>query len=228
MKKILFIIIAITGILSAQSFKVDKVVGNVKAQIGTSEKWVEVRSGDSYDANTVLQTGKNSSVQLESKDLKFTLKESSALPLASIKKMSIDDLLLALAMEDIINAPKKKEESKSKNTAVYGAEVNGAKTPEIGSDNFGIKKLNGAVQLSESGFKESAIVTSKEAFRKYPGTEKLSNFRIYFADILKDLGLNEEAYDEFTSIKSLKLTQQQSTQVNNNLDELGKKLINKR
>ena len=83
------------------------------------------------------------------------------------------------------------------------------------------------MQLAENGFKESAVVTAKETFRKYPSTKEMANYRIYFANLLYEFGLNEEAYDEFTSIKELKLSDKEKTEVEEKLSQLNKKLVNK-
>ena len=105
---ILFLVIILTDITFAQAYKAEKVKGDVKAQIGASEKWIDVKDGMELNANTIISTGKNSSLQIANSDTKFTLKENSVLSVSDIKKMSLDDLILALAMEDMINAPKKK------------------------------------------------------------------------------------------------------------------------
>ena len=225
MKKVILLFFIFAGVLAAQTFKAEKVKGNVEAQIGTSESWIGITNGKSLPANTVVSTGKNSSVQLIEKDIDFKLKSSSALSLSSIKKMTVNDLILALAMEDMLNAPKKKEQLNSKNTAVYGAEINGIKAPIIESDNFGIKRLNGAVQLAESGYKESAVVEAKDTFRKYPETSKIAAFRIYFANILFNLGLNEDAYDDFKSIESLKMDKEQENEVKSEMEILANRLL---
>lgn len=215
------------GIILAQTFHVDKVQGTVKAQIGTNENWSSVADNQNLNTNSIVETGKNSLVILSRDNSKFTLKSSSALQLSNIKKMSVNDLILALAMEDMLNAPKKKEEATSKNTAVYGAQINGIKDPIVETDNFGIKKLNGAVQLAESGYKESAVVDARETYRKYPETKSISSFRIYFANILFDFGLNEDAFDEFKSIQTLKLSVDQKEIVKNKLEILATKLTQK-
>lgn len=226
MKNILVVMLILSsGIIFAQTFKVEKVAGNVKVQIGASEKWSQVKPGEILNANSTITTGEKSTVSLEGNNFNFALKESSALPLTNLKKMSLDQLILALAMQDMINAPRKKEEANSKNTAVYGAEINGIKEPFVISSNFGVQRLNGAVQLAESGFKESAIVDAKDTFRKYPETSAMPSFRIYFANLLADLNLNEEAYDDFKKIESLKLNSVQKSEVAGKLDLLSKKLM---
>ena len=225
MKKIFVLLFLATAFVYGQSCKIENLKGDVKAQIGTSEKWLAVKKGQELSVDAVISTGKNSFVKIDVKDSKLMLKSFSALKLSNIKKMTVNDLILALAMEDMLNAPKKKENTNSKNTAVYGAEVNGIKTPMVESDDFGIKRLNGAVQLAENGFKESAVVDAKETFRKYPETNNLTSYRIFFANILFDLGLNEDAYDDFKSIEPLKLTGEEKNEVQAKLDVLAKKLL---
>ena len=81
------------------------------------------------------------------------------------------------------------------------------------------------MQLSENGFKESAIVAAKETYRKYPESKNNAAMRIFFADNLNDLGLYEEAYNEFNSIKNLSLSSPQKREVDDKLSFLSKKLI---
>jgi hypothetical protein len=128
-------------------------------------------------------------------------------------------------MEDVINTPRKKENVKSDNTGVYGDKIDEETLKTIRSNDFGLKRLNGAKQLAENGMKESAIIAAKEVYRKYPDTKNDASNRIYFADLLNDKGLYEEAYEEFSALKSLKLDTKQKFYVNSKLDELGKKLI---
>jgi len=227
MKKLIFLIIMIATVLTfAQSYKVGKVTGTVKI-LDSNDNWIEVKDGTILSYNSILVSEKKSSAKISGKGMNFTLKESSALSISSIKKMTLDELLLALAMEDMINAPRKNEKNNGKSTAVYGPKETGRVNEMVQSNDFGLKRINGAVQLAESGFKESAVVTAKEIFRKYPQTKENSHIRIYFADILYELGLYEEAYDEFVSIKELKLSDKEKTEIESKLILLDKKLVNK-
>jgi hypothetical protein len=226
MKKIFLLVIMITGLTFCQSFKVDKVTGTVEA-LDSNDNWINVKEGTSLPLNSILVAGKKSSVKISGEGMNFTLKESSAIPVSSIKEMTVDELLLALAMEDMINAPRKKENDNGKTTAVYGSKEVGNESEIASSDDFGIKRINGAVQLAENGFKESAVVTARETFRKYPSTKEMANYRIYFANLLYDFGLYDEAYDEFTSIKELKLSDKEKSEVGEKISLLNRKLVNR-
>lgn len=226
MKNLILILLLISTAAFAQNYKVEKVSGNVKALINGDDKWIDLKSGSELGMNSVISTEKNSSVKITSKDIIFNLKESSAISVSNIKKMSTDELLLTLAMEEILNAPRNKNKVKSDNTAVYGTQE-GTVPVEMQSTDFGVKRLNGAIQLAENGMKESAIATSKEIYRKYPETKKLSFYRIFFAELLNEKGLYEEALDEYNDIKTLKLSNEEKNKVESAIDEINKKLINK-
>lgn len=224
MKTIIFLIIAST-IALAQTYKALDVKGEVKFQSGTEESWVKVEEGTLLKNDAVVATGSNSSVQLVSDDFNFNLKQKSAVSIGSIKKMSLDELLLALAMEDLINAPKKNGNGSSDNTAVYGTENNRDDFPELNSGPFGIKRLNGAMQLAKSGLTESAVIFAKETYRKYPDTKSIPSYRIYFANVLYEKSLYEEALVEFKEITKLDLDENQRNEVNALLEDIKKVLM---
>lgn len=211
------------GGLSAQTFTVENVSGDVKYQNGSSETWSALENGTILKDDAIISTGTKSSVLLKGNNVNFNLDGSSAVSVSSIKQMNIDELLLALAMEDMMNAPKEIKKS-SDNTAVYGTKE-GESTLQIQSDDFGIKRLNGAVQLAENSLEESAVVAAKETYRKYPDTKNLPSYRIYFANILNDKGLYEEALDEYVDIQKLKLTDKERTEVNEKTESIKMKLL---
>ncbi|UCH65483.1 MAG: hypothetical protein JSW63_12905 [Ignavibacterium sp.] len=223
MKK-LIIFLLFAGVVNAQSFTVKEISGDVKYQNGNSENWTSLLEGSKVSDDAIIITSDNSFVELEGKDVSFKLNELSAVSVSSIKKMNTDDLLLALAMEDMMNAPKEIEKN-SDNTAVYGTETGQEHTLFIKSDNFGIKRLNGAVQLAKSDLLESAVVAARETYRKYPETKTISSYRIYFADILYEKGLYEEALDEFLDIQKLQLSENDRTVVNDKTESIKMKLL---
>ena len=224
--KFLILFLMVSTIVVAQSFKAADVKGQVKFQSGSEESWTKVEEGSLLDIESVVATGRNSTVRLVGNDFNFMLKENSALSVGSIKKLSLDELLLALAMEDLINAPKKNGNGSSDNTAVYGTEESSEDFPDLNSGPFGIKRLNGAIQLANSGLKESAVVFAKETFRKYPDTKSIPSYRIFFANVLYEKGLYEEAMAEYNDIIKLDLNENQQKVVNSALEEIKKILLN--
>jgi len=223
MKK-LFAFIILTGMLSAQTFTVESINGTASYQKGGAENWTRLEKGMTLENDATIVTDDNSSVELKGENTKFKFGESAAVTTSSIKKMNIDDLLLALAMEDMMNAPKKINKS-SDNTAVYGSKQGEENSPQLKADDFGIKKLNGAMQIAENGMEESAVVTAKETYRKYPATKKLPSYRIYFANILFRKGLYEEALKEYYEIDKLEITKDEKDKVNSKIEAINMKLM---
>lgn len=229
MKKLFLFILIFTLTLSItlntfaqQKYKVEKVSGNVKIQVGASEDWIEVKPGMILNSNSVLLTDNKSFITISNNELRFTLKPSAALNISNIKKMTIDELLLALAMEEILNAPTQKNDSKARNTASYGSEINSKNAGSVKVDNFGLMRLNGAKQLAENGFKESAVAFAMETYRKYPNTRTLKDYRLYFANILYELKLYRESLTEYNQIKQLDLTDSEKREVNLKLEAIAK------
>jgi hypothetical protein len=222
--KTLILLLTMSTTLLAQKYKAADVNGEVKYQSGTEESWVKVDEGTLLNHDAVITTGSNSSVQLVSDDFNFKLNEKSAVSTSSIKKMSLDELLLALAMEDLLNAPKKNGNGTSESTAVYG-EDDRDDFPDLNSGTFGIKRLNGAMQLANSGLTESAVIFAKETYRKYPDTKTIPSYRIYFANLLYEKSLYEEALLEFKEIAKLDLSNIQREKVNSSLESIKKVLM---
>lgn len=224
--KSLFIFMLAVPALIAQEFKATDVRGDVKYQAGTSEVWSEVKEGMSLQPDYFISTGEKSFVKVKYREQSISIDELSAIHLASIKTMSTDELLLALAMEDMINAPVNDRKNRSSSTAVYGDKKGNENNLVNKSDDFGIKRLNGAVQLAGNGFKESSVVFAKETYRKYPDSKQIPLFRIFFADILYEKGLYEEALGEYLDSAKLDLNNEEKTNVESQIQRINKILLN--
>ncbi len=224
MKKIMIMTAILACSLFAQSYKVEKVQGNVKALIGSSEQWVDVKEGTMVSSSTVLMTDKNALIMLSGRGIKFTLKPSAALSVNSLKRMTLDELLLALAMEEILSTPAKRNSDKTMNTAIYGTDESGNKTAVLPANTLGDLKLNGARQLADNGYKETAILAAKETYRKYPTTQKNAVTRLFFAEQMMNLSLYGEAFTEYTEIQNLQLNDTQTKEVQTKIELLKKKL----
>ena len=224
--KTFLILLLLVPSLIAQDFKTTNVKGNVKYRSGTSEVWLEVGEGTVLRSDDFVITGSKSSIQIKGSENIINLAEYSAVSIASIKTMSTDELLLALAMEEMINAPKPNGKNNSSNTAVYGNKEGQNTNPEMKADDFGIKRLNGAMQLAKNGFKESSVVFAKETYRKYPDSKQIPSYRIFFADILYEKGLYEEALGEYLDIAKLELNKEEKSKVEAQTQSINKILLN--
>lgn len=211
---------------TAQQFKVIDVKGDINYQSGTSENWVDVKSGEILQVDGIISTGKNSSLKMKHAEEIITIGELSAVSISSIKKMTTDELLLALAMEDMINTPKTNGKVNSSSTATYGNKESVEKTDQLKTSDFGIKRLNGAMQLAENGMQESSVVFAKETYRKYPETKQIASYRIFFADVLYEKGLYEEALGDYLEIQNLDLNNEQISKVDSRIESINKIMLN--
>ena len=228
--KILLILLLFVPSLLAQEYKVLNIKGDVKFRSNTSETWTELKVGQVLNSDEFISTGVKASVQVESSGEIVNIGELSAVSISSIKKMSTDELLLALAMEDMINVPRSdgKGKGNSGSTAVYGEKEGIEINTELNSDDFGVKRLNGAIQLAKNDLMGSSVIFAKETYRKYPDTKQIASYRIFFADVLYDKGLYEEALGEYLEIQKLELNKEQTAEVEKQINSINKKLLNDR
>ncbi len=227
MKKLFIILLIAASNILAQDFVVEKISGQVKVLRGTEEQWLDVKEGQVLLGSDLIVTDEKSFIQLLKGNSRFILNSNSALGLNYIKKVSINELLLALAMEEIRNVPKRENDDKIKSTAVYGVKTTTKDNVRIPVTDLGMKRLNGAKQLAETGYKESAIILAKETYRKYPVTQKFVQDRIYFAELLFELSLYEEVLSELQQIKELTSDPSILESVNKKVNEIREKLISK-
>ncbi len=227
MKHIIILTLLFASILFAQDFKVNKITGKVLVQKGIEDSFAPVKIGDVLNGSDLIITEENSFIQLERENNRFILKANSALGLNHIRNISVNDLLLALAMEEIRNIPTNKQNGIEKNTAVYGENISTNVEGKLPINKLGKMKINGAKQLSENGFNESAIIVSKDTFRKYPSTKLNFEDRIYFANLLEELNLFNETLDEYKSISKLALTKTQQIFVRNKVENISMNHLSK-
>lgn len=212
--------------IAGQEFTVEKVSGSVKAQVGVSEEFIPVREGMKLNKNTMLLTEKNSVLSISGTGIRFTLKPSASLNLSDLRKMTLDELLLALALEELLDADGKGGRQQLKNTAIYGSES--AESAKYTNNEMGIFKLNGAMQLADEGYTENSIVVAKEAFRKFPSTKNMVSYRLYFASQLMKLSLWKEALEEYSAINKLNLQEQEKQHISVQLSIINKNLTSKK
>ena len=221
MKTLIVLLLAFTFVYG-QKYQVEKVTGEVKVLTDTKGTWTDVREGMQLSGSSVLKTGNGGSVTVLNDGVRFTLRPVAALAVSTIKHLTIDELLLVLAMEEVLNAPKKGNNGEVKNLAVYGTPA--ASNESVSASGLGQLRINGAIQLAENGFEESAIATAKEVMRKYPETKQNSKNRLYFADLMYKLSLANEAYTEYADISKLNLTEPEKETVKVRMNELKKRL----
>lgn len=220
MKKLLLLLLC-TGTLFAQQFKVEDVKGTVKVLKGTSEIWEDVKRGDELSKDAFISVEDASLIILSSDGSRFKLANNAALGLDNIKEISLNDLLLALAQEEIYNVKDNQKESSVKSTAVYGENTDVARK-KMPDSIIGERRLNGAIQLAENGYERQAVLYAKETMQKYPATQRMFDQRIIIINIITGLGLYEEALADLNGMKELNLTSEQLVMLNKKIDQISK------
>ena len=168
---------------------------------------------------------KNALIKLRRNDEIFFLNGDAALSLNHIKKVSLNDLILALTLDEIRNVPKIKNNNLNKNTAVYGSKIKSKNGSVISENILGKMKINGAIQLNKSGYKESSVILAKEIFRNYPIVAENFNNRIYFADLLAELELYNEAIEDYRKIFKLDLNEDEMSIISEKIERTNLKLL---
>ncbi len=222
--KTYLLILFFVPLVFAQTYHVENITGKVKALTGTADKWTNVEAGMTLDATAMIMTEPNSTISLSAPAVRFTLRSSAALNVNNIRKMTLNDLLLALATEEILSAPRKQSDTRMKNTVIYGSPAAKTGALDKSAEELGAMRINGARQLVESGFEKSGVVAAKETFRQYPSTRNNIADRMYFANVLYTLKLNDEAYTEYSEILKLKPGNGDAAIVNERLATLKKKI----
>ena len=105
MKKIFIILTLVVHSLTAQEFVVNKVSGEAKYLRGMSEKWERINEGDVLQSEDLILTERSSLLQLKRGSGIFVLKGDAAIGLNHVREVSLNDLILALTLDEIRNVP---------------------------------------------------------------------------------------------------------------------------
>jgi len=206
MKIILIIFCLLFSSVTAQEHKVVKVEGTVKALLDYSEDWITIVKGQSLRPSDIILALKGSELTLKHGDDIIYLAGGAVLSLKFARRMTLNELLLALAMEDIKNIPSGRKKDNSKNTAVYGKNLSEPSDKIKITGDLGRMSFNGALQLAENGYKTSAVAAASETLRIYPETRVMISERLALLRIKISLDLLEEAQKDINELGSIAKT----------------------
>ena len=211
--------------ITAQEFVVKRVSGEAKYLRGMSEEWETIKEGLVLLPEDLILTNENSFVQLRKGSEVFVLKGDAAIGLNHVREVSLNDLILALTLDEIRNVPVQDGNDISSNTAVYGTESQINEKQLLNEKILGKKKINGAKQLNENGYLESSIIAAKEVFRNYPTIAKNIKDRLYFADLLVELKLYREALEDYQTISELDVSTEENEDLSAIIEDLSLKIL---
>jgi len=146
------------------------------------------------------------------------LESNAAVYPNKIKNISREELLLKLTMEQIRKTPVLNDSTKIKSTVVYGNRI--VKSSEYNENEIGIKKFNGAYILAIRGFRESGLLFAQETMRKYPYVKNDIEKRLFFADLMTEFKLYEEALSEYQNLLKEKIVPSKKEIIDQKIDSL--------
>jgi hypothetical protein len=160
--------------VTAQSeFTVESMSGSVTVRYGVSEEWEPVRPGTVLRPEDSIRTGKNSTVILTRGDgMRYWIPSETLLDGSDFRHINLNELLLLLAMEDMLSVPDRLEGDRpvSRTTVLHGESRNRdvAQSNTGGVEEIINQRMNGVRYLFDQNYTASAILKIRETLRLYP------------------------------------------------------------
>lgn len=196
---LIIIFLLTTGLLSSAegSFTVERIEGEVVIRRGVDEAWQPVRVGTVVRPEDTIRTGKHSLVVMRRDDgTVYRIPAETLVDGADFRWMDRDELLLRLALEDMLSVPERINGDRPipRTTVLHGtARDRTDETEAVPTDPTVDYRINGARFLIESNYVASAILRIRETLRLYPEGEYRLGAMMLAAQSLESLELYEEA-----------------------------------
>ena len=207
--------------------QVISVKGDVQVRRSMSEEWSPVAIGDILKPDDSIRSGRNSkAVIVIDGQKKITLPELAIVDCSDLKKLSQEELLLMLAMEQVRSVPARNADddfSITKTTTVHGENKDPLRSRRSVNPELALLQLNGTKVLYDQGYYATCVLRAKEIFRLNPVFLKKVNFRLVVADALEKMKLRGEALSEYNALKGASLTPEQRSLVEEKISQLKKK-----
>ena len=207
----LFALTAIVVTMAHPDIQVSAVKGDVYVRHNVQEDWVKVAVGDVLKPDDSIMSGSKSTATIMiDNNKKFTLPELVIIDCADLRVLTNTDLLLKLAMEQVRllpNGGKGKEFQIPRTTIIHGESKESSMSRASPSDpSAGSLQLNGTRVLFDQGYFATCVLKTKHVLRLYPGVTRKTEARLLVATALENLKLNEEALNEYHTLKSESLS----------------------
>lgn len=226
MKKILLISILfiLSGSFSTAQITIKRIKGGVELRHGVSEEWVKGYVGDLLTPDITMKTGKNSSVTILSPEKQpITIPELTILEVGDLRRMSQEELLLKLAMEDVRSIPPQENPGEMKipnTTIIHGKNRPMPDVTTRRQNGFREMEVRGTKVLYDNAFYPTCILRAKEMIEVYPELKPKFEFRAMIAGALERTKLRGQALNEYLALSNEKLTPPQKAMVDENIRRL--------
>jgi tetratricopeptide (TPR) repeat protein len=212
--KVFILIFILSAYLNAGSdiFIVKKLKGNAEVRHGVSEVWNKLEHGDTLKPDDTIKAYSDTYIEIYSPEGRiFKMSGPALLNISDIRRISVEDLLLQLAMEDIRAIPEKSDgfyrSERRKATGVYGSDISRrkAKVKIKKDDKIAFLWANGAIILFENGYYETSAIRAKNLINRFDELRSNSKICLLPARALEKLGLYGEAISEYNrAIQNIK------------------------
>ena len=224
----LLVLTVIVSSMTRADLRVSAVKGEIYVRHNVQEQWVRVAVGDLLKPDDSIMSGGKSSATINIDNVKkVVVPELAIIDCADLRVLSTGDLLLKLAMEQVRSLPngaKGKELQIPRTTIVHG-ESKGVRSQPVSTPNpvAGSLQLNGTRVLFDQGYYATCILKTKHVLRLHPDVEKKTEARLLVASALENLRLEEEALNEYNTLKSERLSPRERVLVEKKVATLAKK-----
>ena len=213
--------------LSQADIKLAGMKGKVQVRHGVSEDWTTPAPGDILKPEDSIRMGKKSKavLSIDGRD-RLTLPEMVIVDVSDLRKLSQEELLLMLAMQDVRSVPgkdRKDELNIPRTTTVHGANQGNVPSAIAADPDAGTLLLNGTKVLYDNGYYATCILKAKDVYRQLPVLAKNIGSRLIVASALERLSLFSEALTEYAGLSQERLSPRQKALVEEKLARLKRK-----
>jgi hypothetical protein len=193
---VLIVLLAYPALSSDGQLTVQRIEGDVYVRHGVAEKWSEATPGSTLRPEDTIRTGRNASAILRRVDgTVYRIPPVTMVDVSDFRSMSREELLLRLAMEDMLSVPERIDDDRPlpRTTVLHGRSRERADDTADLDLTMARYRVNGARYLIEQDYRGSAVLKIRETLRLYPEGEYRIGAMMLAAESLESMELFEEA-----------------------------------
>lgn len=194
---LLTVLIASFALASITTLTVERVDGEVQVRHGVEERWETVTAGITLRPEDTIKTGLNAAALLRRDDGSiYRVPAETVIDVSDFRGMDRDELLLRLAMEDMLSVPDRIDDDRPvpRTTVLHGSPRSRVDEDAPAADLTLAKfRVNGARFLIEQNYRGTAVLKIRETLRLYPDGEYRIGAMMLAAESLESMELFEEA-----------------------------------
>lgn len=219
---ILLMILAAPVLSRGSALTVQSVKGTAEVRHGVMEEWKKLKAGDKLKPEDTIRTGPGSTVTVAVGTRRIQIPPETMLDVVDFRTMSQEELLLKLAMEDVLKVPPREVDSLMipATTLLHGTEIKSPSALKPTTLTDGKMQLKGAKVLYDYGYLETSVLRAKEVMRSFKELESQYDARLRVARAFERLNLKREALREYVALSNESLPPTARREVENAIRRL--------